>query len=319
MIAGCPNCSSRYRVDAARIGPDGARLRCTKCSAVFLVRVPADAAETARKVEAPPPRPTSPQGEQLKPGTVKDRSRLVLIGDSDPARAKLSAAAIEDWGLEPILVGDGVAAMLSIQRMLPRAVVLEAGLPKMLGGEICEIVKRNESLRETLVVVVGVSHPEERYRFEDSALYGPDVCLEQPDLPDALKAILREAGLPSQMDDAGPGGSEASSAPDAQDEARDHVVRESPDATNGGEDPSIGAEREKALRLARIAVSEMALYQPERFDEASRAGTLEEIFALEVNEARLLLRQRIGEQVRAETDFVLDELQRVAAERSSQG
>ncbi len=40
MIAACPKCSARYRVDAARLGPEGAKLRCTKCSALFLVRVP---------------------------------------------------------------------------------------------------------------------------------------------------------------------------------------------------------------------------------------------------------------------------------------
>ena len=45
MVAGCPKCGARYRVDADRIGPDGAKLRCTKCSAVFLVRAPRVAAE----------------------------------------------------------------------------------------------------------------------------------------------------------------------------------------------------------------------------------------------------------------------------------
>ena len=40
MIAGCPKCSARYRVDLEQIGEHGAKLRCTKCSAVFLVRAP---------------------------------------------------------------------------------------------------------------------------------------------------------------------------------------------------------------------------------------------------------------------------------------
>ena len=37
MIAGCPKCSARYRIDAGKLGPDGARLRCTQCEAVFRV------------------------------------------------------------------------------------------------------------------------------------------------------------------------------------------------------------------------------------------------------------------------------------------
>jgi predicted Zn finger-like uncharacterized protein len=37
MIAACPKCQTRYRVEPERLGPDGARLRCSQCSAVFRV------------------------------------------------------------------------------------------------------------------------------------------------------------------------------------------------------------------------------------------------------------------------------------------
>ncbi|MGI9591381.1 MAG: zinc-ribbon domain-containing protein, partial [Myxococcota bacterium] len=40
MIAGCPKCSARYRIDAAKLGAEGARLRCTQCEAVFRVTPP---------------------------------------------------------------------------------------------------------------------------------------------------------------------------------------------------------------------------------------------------------------------------------------
>ncbi|MBW2419936.1 MAG: zinc-ribbon domain-containing protein, partial [Deltaproteobacteria bacterium] len=41
MIAACPKCEARYRVDESRMGADGARLRCAKCETVFRVRPPA--------------------------------------------------------------------------------------------------------------------------------------------------------------------------------------------------------------------------------------------------------------------------------------
>jgi hypothetical protein len=78
-------------------------------------------------------------------------------------------------------------------------------------------------------------------------------------------------------------------------------------------------ERERARRLARIAVSEMLLYQPEKFSQACRDGTLERALDGEIQEARALLRQRIGPEVRAEADFVLEELHRVARERGARG
>ena len=91
------------------------------------------------------------------------------------------------------------------------------------------------------------------------------------------------------------------------------------EAPGADEDPETAEERERALRLARIAVSEMLLYQPEKFEQAARDGNLEQALDREIQEARALLRQRIREDVREETDFIIDELDRVAAERSAQG
>jgi hypothetical protein len=61
----------------------------------------------------------------------------------------------------------------------------------------------------------------------------------------------------------------------------------------------------------------MLLYHPDRFAQACRDGTLERALDVEIQEARALLRQRIGPEVRAEADFVLDELHRVARERGA--
>jgi predicted Zn finger-like uncharacterized protein len=334
MVAGCPKCSARYRVDAERIGPDGAKLRCTKCSAVFLVRAPLAASE-------PPPAAPEPK---TAPKPEVDSERLVLVADPDEARGKATAEAIENWGLTPLLVHDGVEAMLAIQRNLPTVVILDAGLPKMFGFQICEIVKRNESLRETNVVLVGTIHHQDRYRRDPSDLYGADVYIESPDLPDGLLPLLRNAGLSVRDADAsGPVSSMSPPEPRMEPEPELDLgtssasldwTAPSPSPVSlqpakalrpadapkpaEAEDPERTAERERAQRLSRIAVSEMVLYQPEKFDQATRNGTLERTLDLEIQEARALLRQRIGEEVRAETDFIIDELNRVAQERGGQ-
>ncbi len=325
MIACCPKCSARYRVDADRVGVDGAKLRCTKCAAVFLVRGP-----KPREV-APEPTPvSSPVGETMmsQPDSSEavadrvDRERLVLIADPNEERAKQSATAISEWGLVPFVVHDGVDAMLAIQRMLPRAVVLDAALPKMFGFQICEVMKRNDSLREIRVVLVGAIHHRDRYRRDPSDLYGADVYLEQPDLPDGLLPLLRDAGMPVR-DDTGLSSEVAGRTMPAPTSAPTPVSAPPPSPLSRPQEGSVSAdddaeriaERERAARLARIAVSEMLLYQPEKFDQASRDGNLEQVLDLEIQEARALLRQRIGEEVRGERDFILDELRRVAAER----
>jgi len=74
-------------------------------------------------------------------------------------------------------------------------------------------------------------------------------------------------------------------------------------------------ERSNAERLARIIVSDIALYQPEKFAEAIRDGNPVEAMEAEIAEGRVLFAQRIDEGVRAERDFIVDELLRVAKER----
>ena len=316
MIAVCPKCSARYRVDTARLGPEGAKLRCTKCSALFLVRVPNAPSQQAAVSAMPASAPTTAARTLQAPSPAPaDPGGVVVVADPDEARGKASAEALRSWGVKAHLVHDGVEAMLAIQRMLPQVVVLDAALPRMYGFQVCEIVKRNPSLKHMTVVLVGAVHDPNRYRRDPSDLYGADVYLEPPDLPDGLRPLL------------GPGRHEAPSTPERPIAPLIRVAptpapipaplpAAPPVVTNPlPADPAREEERERARRLARIAVSEMLLYQPEKFEKAAREGTLERLLDLEIQEARALLRQRIGPEVRAEGDFVLEELHRVARER----
>ena len=76
-------------------------------------------------------------------------------------------------------------------------------------------------------------------------------------------------------------------------------------------------ERAKAERLARVVVSDIVLYQGERFDAAAREGNLLQSLEVEIEEGRKMFRQRIDERIRDERDFLIDELNRVADERRS--
>ena len=346
MIAVCPKCSARYRVDSARLGPEGAKLRCTKCSALFLVRVPnapsqptpVSPASAAGPVPVPAVRAAPSQSPIQAPvPSPVDSGWIVLVADSEEARGKASAEAIRSWGVKAHLVHDGVEAMLAIQRLMPQVVVLDAALPRMYGFQVCEIVKRNPSLKHMTVVLVGAVHDPNRYRRDPSDLYGADMYLEPPDLPDGLRPLLGPTGnalasapeplaaiarppAPPERPIAPP--VRATPIPPVSTPAPIRVAAPSPAPAPAAvpvpvtsADPARDEERERARRLARIAVSEMLLYQPDKFAQAAREGTLERMLDLEIQEARALLRQRIGPEVRAEGDFVLEELHRVARER----
>ncbi|MBW2268223.1 MAG: zinc-ribbon domain-containing protein [Deltaproteobacteria bacterium] len=353
MIAACPKCRARYRVDAGRLQPEGVRLRCSQCDAVFRVTPPV--------VETPQPRPAAPSADAEPP---RNGGPSIVVADADIDAGKRTAQALTEWGYAPMLVHDGVEAILSIQRQLPQAVVLDAGLTKMFGYQICELMKRNESLSSIPVVLVGTIHHEARYRREPNELYGADAYLERPQLPEALRTVLRGFGLPggaappaatSPVSESAQSAPEPASAPEPPPLAPDPVLAPSPpspepapqadepaptlvaSAVSSSETPEAApsamadaapsaagesgesAEQIAARRLARIIVSDIVLYNAEKFDAAVSSGDVVAALAAELDEGRALLAQRVAARLRSECDFVAEELVRVARERGMSG
>ena len=331
MIAACPKCTARYRVDESRIGKRGAKLKCSRCEALFRVLAPpqptAASEQAAPQVEVP-----SPSQSEIDEATL-DRDRLVVVADPNVDAGKATVNQLSLWGLTPILVHDGVEAILTIQRMLPRAVVLDVALPKMYGFQVCEIIKRNDSLRQTGVILVGAIHDRERHGRSPSKRFGADHYIERPDLPDGLGPLFTQMGLElRQSQPSSPPAPPTDSAltakstpvveppaptpefevPASETKVEPEVAPQAP--TPGLDDPMM-EERSNAERLARIIVSDIALYQPEKFAEAIRDGNPVEAMEAEIAEGRVLFAQRIDEGVRAERDFIVDELLRVAKER----
>ncbi len=441
MIAACPKCQTRYRVETDKLGPEGARLRCSQCSAVFRVRLPEatpSSVPTAEPVlETPPPtasRPLEAPSSQVPRGATNlasagaggvgarseakssepseaheaavppstqprsadgrsvthtadptseaphfDRARLVLVAHPNADACKRLAEALEAEGLQVLVAHDGVEAILSIQRALPRAIVLDAALPKMFGFQVCELVKRNESLRGIHVCLMGAIHKEDRYRRAPNEIYGADFYCEPPAVPGALFdwlgrngfAIRSRASRPTQSYDTAaldapsddisleapssnvprgftnPASAGASSA-GARSEAKSaepseaHKVAVPPSnlprsaegrsvppaaaaATAAQTKVTLGrvgvpadpltAERAQAERLARIIVSDIVLYNEEKFTAAIRSGNALEALSSELEEGRALFRERIDARNREERDFLADELARVARAR----
>jgi predicted Zn finger-like uncharacterized protein len=350
MIAGCPRCGARYRIAREQIRPEGVRLRCQRCEAAFRVRAP-----------VPPATAAAPAAASAPPA---DRERLVVLADPDPERSKRIAAALGAAGLEVMLAHDGVEAILTIQRVLPRAVILNASLPKMFGFQICELMKRNESLRPIGVLLVGSVHRAERYRRPPTDLYGADAYLEEPDVAEAALAELERMGLPLTLPPRSPvppapepvaqsvpapASREEPTAPRSAPEIREEAapppaaksrqeIAPPPPVPEVREDPSprpatpearplepapeppsppVSEAVAKAERLARIIVSDIVLYNAEKFTAAAAAGNVLEALEGELEEGRALFRGRVDAEVREARDFLGEELLRVARTRGA--
>jgi hypothetical protein len=203
------------------------------------------------------------------------------------------------------------------------------------------VVKRNESLRGIWVVLVGAIHHRERYRREPGELYGADAYVEGPDLPAGLLPLLAQGGVavgaasapiptpatqaprpaaaPAPAPPAPARAAPAALAPRPQPAAAPRVepargapaepVRGAPPARRGD---GLDEERAKAERLARIVVSDIVLYNEQRFAAAARSGNVLDVMSGDLAEGRQLFEERIDARVRAERDHLKEELLRRA-------
>jgi len=341
MIAGCPKCGARYRVEREKLASGGVRLRCAKCDAVFRVRAPELAEEAndrtqlhltppaapPRVQDAPPapvPRPPAP------PPSASPSGDCVLVAIPEADVAKRVADALSARGVRALVTHDGVEAALELQRELPKAAVIAAHLPKMFGFQICELVKRNESLRGTWIVLVGAIHNQERYRRPAKDTYGADAYLEMPDLPGGVLPLLERGGVtfsepaaraPQRERSAPPAPAKPSApaprapvAPPAP-AARVREPAAAPEPPRARAADGLDEQRAKAERLARIIVSDIVLYNEPKFAEAIRRGNVVEALDGDLAEGRHLFQERIDARVRAERDYLAEELVRIAKQR----
>ena len=329
MIAACPDCGARYRIDPAKLPAGGARLRCTRCQGVFRVEAPTgESSPAAAAAPAPQAAPAAqPPGtaSSEEPAPTAGRSGAsssaldVVIAHSDAGFAERVGEALTGWGIRARATREGVPALLGIQRVLPKLVLLEASLPGMSGLQICELMQRNEQLRSISVVVVGTS--EERAGVRES--YGPDAFLEAGELPAGLRPLLEAVGLkPAAGTEPAPGASPEAAPSAAANPASPAappapVAAPTPPVPPSAGAPSTGSQpdAEKAERLARIIVSDVILYNPELFEAGLRKGNVVEALANEVEEGVALFEQRMGSDHFDARQMLHGELERQARAR----
>ena len=100
MIVTCTSCKTRFRVPAEKVGPKGARVRCSRCKAVFVIApgepggVAEDPSEASRPPDLePPPLPARARVTLSEPhASAADAFRAVnAVARSDPFAAGPSA------------------------------------------------------------------------------------------------------------------------------------------------------------------------------------------------------------------------------------
>ncbi len=288
MIARCPQCESRSRVAPEKVGPQGARLRCTKCRNVFRV----EPSQTGDVASAKPP-----------PATSRPLSRA-LVAEVDGQAAKRIVEFLSRWQIPADVVADGAEALLRVHRQRPELIVLGGHLPAVAAPVVTEIIRRTAELKSVRVIrIAPIDEPAGAPEFD------ADYTLEPGDLPNGLGDLLERLGV---------GQRPAAPAPESTPVAKPMPVATPtppPAPTPAPAAAPVDSELAGAERLTRIIVSDIILYDDAKFQRAVKEGNVLEAFENELTEAKALFHQRVPEKVRSKRDFLSEELQARAEKR----
>ncbi|MGY0560874.1 response regulator transcription factor [Luteimonas sp. A277] len=78
----------------------------------------------------------------------------VLIADDEPNIVISLEFMMKREGYEVLVARDGVAALEAIRNQRPRLVLLDAMMPGMNGFDVCEAVRADPGLRDTLILML---------------------------------------------------------------------------------------------------------------------------------------------------------------------
>ncbi|HWH00782.1 MAG TPA: response regulator transcription factor [Pilimelia sp.] len=117
-------------------------------------------------------------------------SQLVLVADDDPDLRQLLASALEGAGYRVVTAKDGNTAARIVTVARPAAVVTDVRMPAASGLELCELVRRNRDIAETVVVIVSAASQDHEVRAGFAA--GANDYLVKPFSPRDLVRRVRE-------------------------------------------------------------------------------------------------------------------------------
>jgi len=213
---------------------------------------------------------------------------------------------------------------------------LDVALPTMYGFEVCDAIRRDPVISSTKVILLASIYDKTKYKRAPVSLYGADDYIEKHHIPDSLAAMIyrlvgEQKSLEPSVNPADMSQEEAFSATEdisgeglkEQEEARMDLRRYEENETSSVvpvTEPELTESQKKAKRLARIIVSDIALYNQQKVEEGVRNGTFSQLLADDIAEGRLLFKNRVPEEIANECSYMDDAFaELIAAKRLELG
>jgi CheY-like chemotaxis protein len=225
----------------------------------------------------------------------------VLVAHESEAIRAVIAALLGSAGFGVDLARDGAAARAAFAHRYD-GVVLDVALPDIMAFEL--IAEAKQRIDGVKVVLVASIYNRTSYKRRPTSLYGADDYVEQHHIADSLvgklEALLSGRGAPAARH---------ADTPEAAEVRKAAIGRVD-------DEPPSGDAVLRAQRLARLIVSDIALYNAEAVEAARKGAGAEALIArlrADVEEGRLLFDLRVPSSVRASRDFITEALEELIA------
>jgi len=269
MIINCPKCKATFNVNADKIPAGGGKLRCFKCKEVFWV-------SEEKESEA---------------------EHTVVVANESKAFCQTVSDLLEEGGIRSAIAYDGEEALKKIRELKPSAVLLDVALPKIFGFEVCETIKNDEDLSHIKVILIAAIYDKTRYKRNPGSLYGADDYIEKHHIHDRL--IDKIWKLTNGKDES-LAQTHAIPDPAITAEAEKEVSKTSSEES--------GEDHEKACRLARIIVSDIALYNEQLVNEGIKNNNFYDLLKEDIEEGRRLFMQRVPKEIWEKKDYLKESI-----------
>ena len=337
MSVVCPKCNETIELDPARIR-NGHPMSCSKCQAVL-------------KLSLGVSLHTEPSGGGTGASELNPKKVLTVV--EGEASNEMIREVLATGNYQVIEINDPEGIVEALEKEKPGIVIVDVGLPKIVGFQIAETIRERSAIRDVGVILLASIHNRKRFKREPESLYGADDYIERHRIQDALLSkitnILNVRTSPGQevKPESAPSPkvpapekapiqpekakaleeamsvesvfesmlaeekiSESTKEPsretlDAPANAAMTDITEKPGPVLKGEP----AAHEAAKRLARIIVSDIALYNQRTIEEGIQKGTFHDLLKDDLAEGKKLYEGRVPDEIRSGTNYLADAIE----------
>ncbi len=281
MIVKCPSCAARFRLDRRKLAGKRLTLRCSRCRSSFQVELPRE-----------PLAPDSGRG-------------LIMLAHSDRELCRMMEEILTGARMVTMTAHDAESVLQGMAVNPPQVAIVDVALQGLYSFEVVEKIRSRPGLEQVKIILLSSVYNKTAYKRAPSSLYNADDYIEKHHIPDDLvpkvNRLLVDAAPASGRKLKGEEEQRGQVMANIDQAAERQLVAEVNERIRTAEEQQVegaaeGTDMERAGRLARIIVSDIALYCQEKLDAGIQGGNWNELLADEVREARRLFGERFPQQ-----------------------